>query len=229
MKFCTLITTRSKSCSVKTLHTILRMNIRCIQYSHQNEILYVNDDPFEKVDMIMQCLKKCDRLLFIDFGVNVDDGSIKQIFEPLENTSVLTSNRISNNNASGVNGPNPLPKKTTAPLTIKCHKTTLNTEVPSSVCMLSLCKSRDKSPVRSIVPYTNSISGPYRPIIRSVVNNNVTGSASCNKRLLVIYGIKTAIAINGVIFAGKSINLARAMQPNNNPALFINSFMLVFM
>jgi|UniRef100_A0A6C0JGU5 hypothetical protein len=89
MKFCTLITTRSKSCSVKTLHTILRMNIRCIQHSHQNEILYVNDDPFEKVDMIMQCLKKCDRLLFIDFGVNVDDGSIKQMFEPLENTSVL--------------------------------------------------------------------------------------------------------------------------------------------
>jgi len=89
MKFCTLITTRSKSCSVKTLHTILRMNIRCIQGSHQNEILYVNDDPFEKADMIMQCLKKCDRLLFIDFGVNVDDGSIKQIFEPLENTGVL--------------------------------------------------------------------------------------------------------------------------------------------
>jgi hypothetical protein len=89
MKFCTLITTRSKSCSVKTLHTILRMNIRCIQHSHQNEILYVNDDPFEKADMIMQCLKKCDRLLFIDFGVNVDDGSIKQMFEPLENTSVL--------------------------------------------------------------------------------------------------------------------------------------------
>jgi hypothetical protein len=89
MKFCTLITTRSKSCSVKTLHTILRMNIQCIQHSHQNEILYVNDDPFEKVDMIMQCLKKCDRLLFIDFGVNVDDGSIKQMFEPLENTSVL--------------------------------------------------------------------------------------------------------------------------------------------
>lgn len=89
MKFCTLITTRSKSCSVKTLHTILKMNIRCIQHSHQNEILYVNDDPFEKADMIMQCLKKCDRLLFIDFGVNVDDGSIKQMFEPLENTSVL--------------------------------------------------------------------------------------------------------------------------------------------
>jgi len=89
MKFCTLITTRSKSCSVKTLHTILRMNIRCIQHSHQNEILYVNDDPFEKADMIMQCLKKCDRLLFIDFGVNVDDVSIQQMFLPLENTAVL--------------------------------------------------------------------------------------------------------------------------------------------
>ncbi len=137
---------------------------------------------------------------------------------------MLANNLISNTNASGDKGGNG-----PGMFTIKCHKTTLNTEVPSSVCMLSLCKSRDKSPVRSIVLYTNSISGPYRPIIRSVVNNNVTGSASCNKRLLVMYGIKTAIAIKGVTFAGRSINLARAMQPNNNPALFINSFMLVFM
>ena len=89
MKFCTIITTRSKSCSVKTLHTILKMNIHCIQGSHQNEILYVNDDPFEKANMIKNCISKCDRIFFIDFGINVDDESIKQLFQPHDNTSVL--------------------------------------------------------------------------------------------------------------------------------------------
>lgn len=65
------------------------MNIQCIQNNVQNEILYVNDDPFEKVDMIKKCLPRCDRLFFIDFGINVDDESIRQIFQPHENVGVL--------------------------------------------------------------------------------------------------------------------------------------------
>jgi hypothetical protein len=89
MKFCTLIVTRSKSCSVKTLHTILKMNIHCIQQGTQNEILYVNDDPFEKVDMIKKCLPRCDRLFFIDFGINVDEDSIKELFKPHTGMGVL--------------------------------------------------------------------------------------------------------------------------------------------
>ena len=89
MKITTVITTRSKSCSVKTLHTILKLNIECIQKGVQNEIVYVNDDPFEKIDMIQRCLPNCDRLFFIDFGVNVDEESIKQIFEKYEGLGVL--------------------------------------------------------------------------------------------------------------------------------------------
>jgi hypothetical protein len=89
MKFCTLIVTRSKSCSVKTLHTILKMNIHCIQQNVQNEILYVNDDPFEKSEMIKKCLSKCDRLFFIDFGINVDEESIKELFKPHDGVGVL--------------------------------------------------------------------------------------------------------------------------------------------
>lgn len=89
MKFCTLIVTRSKSCSVKTLHTILKMNIHCIQQNVQNEILYVNDDPFEKAEMIKRCLSRCDRLFFIDFGINVDEDSIKELFKPHDDVGVL--------------------------------------------------------------------------------------------------------------------------------------------
>ena len=89
MKICTVVTTRSKSCSVKTLHTILKLNIYCIQNNVQNEIVYVNDDPFEKVDTIQKCLTKCDRLFFIDFGIGVDEDSVKQIFENHEGVGAL--------------------------------------------------------------------------------------------------------------------------------------------
>ena len=89
MKICTVVTTRSKSCSVKTLHTILKLNIHCIQNNVQNEIVYVNDDPFEKVEMIQKCLTRCDRLFFIDFGIGVDENSITQIFENHEGIGAL--------------------------------------------------------------------------------------------------------------------------------------------
>jgi len=89
MKICTVVTTRSKSCSVKTLHTILRLNINCMQQNVQNEILYVNDDPFEKIEMIEKCLPRCDRVFFIDFGIGVDEDSVKQIFENHEGIGVL--------------------------------------------------------------------------------------------------------------------------------------------
>jgi len=89
MKFCTLIVTRSKSCSVKTLHTILKMNIHCIQQNVQNEIIYVNDDPFEKSEMIKKCVSRCDRLFFVDFGINVDEESIKELFKPHDGLGVL--------------------------------------------------------------------------------------------------------------------------------------------
>ena len=89
MKICTIIVTRSKSCSVKTLHTVLRLNIECIQRNVQNEILYVNDDPYEKIDLIKKYMSKCDRIFFVDFGVNVDDASIRQVFETHEGFGVV--------------------------------------------------------------------------------------------------------------------------------------------
>jgi ABC-type sugar transport system ATPase subunit len=89
MKICTIVVTRSKSCSVKTLHTILKLNMQCLQKNIQNEIVYVNDDPFEKITMIQRCLPDCDRVFFIDFGISVDDNSISQIFGDHEGIGVL--------------------------------------------------------------------------------------------------------------------------------------------
>ncbi len=89
MKICTIVVTRSKSCSVKTLHSVLKLNIHCLRNNVQNEILYVNDNPFDVVEMIQKTLTKCDRIFFVDFGISVDEESIKQIFKDHEGIGAL--------------------------------------------------------------------------------------------------------------------------------------------
>jgi hypothetical protein len=89
MNLVTIIVTRSKSCSVKTLHSILKLNIHCIQKNINNQIVYVNDDPFEKAEMIQNQMKKCDRIVFIDFGIGVDNESLLQCFEAHEGVGCL--------------------------------------------------------------------------------------------------------------------------------------------
>ena len=79
MKFATIIVTRSKSCSVKTLHTILRFNLLCMQKrGTENEVVFVNDDPYEKCEIIQKYIKTHDRIFFIDFGIAVDDLSLSK-------------------------------------------------------------------------------------------------------------------------------------------------------
>jgi hypothetical protein len=89
MKLATIIVTRSKSCHVKTLHTVLRLNLMCIQSGGvQNEVVYVNDDPYEKSDIIQRYMKTVDRILFIDFSVAMDEGSISQVFKHTKDLGV---------------------------------------------------------------------------------------------------------------------------------------------
>lgn len=90
MKIATIIVTRGRSCHVKTLHTILRFNILCIQTgSIQNEVAFVNDDPFEKSDTIHKFIKTHDRIFFIDFGIHVDDESMKMVVDKNEGYGVV--------------------------------------------------------------------------------------------------------------------------------------------
>ena len=85
MKIATIVVTRGKSCHVKTLHTILKFNIICIQNGGvQNEVVFVNDDPFEKSDMIHKFIKTHDRIFFVDFGIHVDDESMKLVIDKNE-------------------------------------------------------------------------------------------------------------------------------------------------
>ena len=89
MNIVTLIVARSKACHVKTLHSVLRLNMRCIQHSVKNEIAYVDDDPYKKAEAVQRYMKTHDRIIFIDFGVGVDDASLDQCFEKHEGVGCL--------------------------------------------------------------------------------------------------------------------------------------------
>lgn len=80
MKVATIIVTRSHACHVKTLHTILRFNIACLHNGQvQNEVSFVNDDPYEKSEAIHKFMKTHDRIFFVDFGIHVDDASLNTV------------------------------------------------------------------------------------------------------------------------------------------------------
>lgn len=89
MKLATIIVSRSKSCSVKTLHVVLKINIKCLQNNINNEITYVNDDPYDKAEIIQKYMKSHERIIFIDHGIGIDDESIQQLLEPHENIGCL--------------------------------------------------------------------------------------------------------------------------------------------
>lgn len=90
MKIATILVTRAKSCHVKTLHTILRFNLKCMQRDNTgNEVVFVDDEPFEKAEIIYKYLKTHERIFFIDFGIQVDDVSLDKVFDKHENIGCL--------------------------------------------------------------------------------------------------------------------------------------------
>jgi hypothetical protein len=89
MKLVTILVTRSKSCHVKTLHAVLRLNIRCLQKKIDNQIAYVDDDPYKKSEIVEKYMKTHDRIFFIDFGIGVDDSSLDQVLETHEGVGCL--------------------------------------------------------------------------------------------------------------------------------------------
>ena len=58
MRIATILLTRGKSCHVKTLHTILRFNLKFMQRGNtENEVVFVDDEPFEMAEIIYKYLK----------------------------------------------------------------------------------------------------------------------------------------------------------------------------
>jgi hypothetical protein len=51
--------------------------------------MFCNDDPFKKAETVQKLLKLYDRIMFIDFGVNLDEKSLEQVFETHEGCGCL--------------------------------------------------------------------------------------------------------------------------------------------
>ena len=85
MKVITIIVTRNKSCHVKTLHTLLILNMQMIQKQKQNTLAFVEDDPFKISSLITSSLANYDRILFIDYGVGMlSHDDLNTVSEPIE-------------------------------------------------------------------------------------------------------------------------------------------------
>lgn len=76
MKVSVLVVTRNSSATVKTLHTILRLNIVAIKKGIVIDINFVVDDIEQKALMINKLLKNSDKVLFLGYTVSLDIDSI---------------------------------------------------------------------------------------------------------------------------------------------------------
>ena len=52
----------------------------CLHRGVHHNIVFVNDDPFDIVDMIMKQMKNAERLVFINYSVYVDNDTIDKMF-----------------------------------------------------------------------------------------------------------------------------------------------------
>lgn len=71
-----MIVTKNKSASVKTLHTILRFNIKALTAQHQVSIVYTDDNVYEKSQAIAKAFKNSDRVVFVGYSASVDNESM---------------------------------------------------------------------------------------------------------------------------------------------------------
>ena len=89
MNLTTIVVTRNKACHVKTLHTLLRLNLICIHHGFHHNIHFVVDDPFERNAAILKHIKSSDRILFIDYSIFIDHATCDKVFQKFEGYSCL--------------------------------------------------------------------------------------------------------------------------------------------
>lgn len=76
MQLTTVIVTRNKSATVKTMHTILKLNVKCMERGIHNQIIFVADEEEQRKAVWQKHVKLCDRVLWIDYGITFGDEAI---------------------------------------------------------------------------------------------------------------------------------------------------------
>lgn len=89
MNLNTIVITRNKSIHVRTLHTLLQLNIICMKNGIHQDITFCKDDPNEKNTKILKKIKNCDKLLFIDYAIQPDQQSLIKLLNKYEGYNCL--------------------------------------------------------------------------------------------------------------------------------------------
>ena len=78
-----IVITRNKAFAVRTLHTIMNVNMTCMKYGLSVEFSFINDDPSEISKCITHALKKTGKIFFIDYGTAVSADSLTPLLSDL--------------------------------------------------------------------------------------------------------------------------------------------------
>lgn len=71
--------TRNKSISATTLHTMMNIHMQCMMRGQHLDIAFVND-----MSTLPKRLKTGERIIWMDYGTNLDDKSIPKALEPFD-------------------------------------------------------------------------------------------------------------------------------------------------
>jgi len=77
-------TTRNKSISSTTLHTLMNVHVACMMRGVHIEIHFVPDKT-----TLPKLIKTGERLFFMDYGTNLNNEILEKIFEPMDKYNVL--------------------------------------------------------------------------------------------------------------------------------------------
>lgn len=77
-------TTRNKSISSTTLHTLMNVHVACMMRGTHIEIHFVPDKT-----TLPKLIKTGERIFFMDYGTNLNNEILEKIFEPMDKYHVL--------------------------------------------------------------------------------------------------------------------------------------------
>lgn len=73
------VVTRNRSISATTLHTLMNINMLAIMKSVHVDIHFVED-----MSGLPKLIKSGERIVWLDYGTNIDQDNIRIVFEPFE-------------------------------------------------------------------------------------------------------------------------------------------------
>jgi hypothetical protein len=79
MHYILFVVTRNKSISVKTLHTLLVVN-RGLGENNTCEMIFVDDNAYARQEALLKKIKHCDRVVWFDYSVHIDNESLVKLF-----------------------------------------------------------------------------------------------------------------------------------------------------